>query len=226
MQPLFVLRQSLIFTVSPSLQEIETELKKRTKFKYKWGRVQNNYDDDLTKFIYATRTFDDVINEVKSRFGHRIDYKQLGDYTVNRWYNFWSAEALEFIFAQHPKVKRAIAKDKFCDFFVDGVPFDLKTTVFPKSVRFHFRYAKAHPEKLALWFYEHQSGEQRQHFHNRLFLVLHKAFDPSLSWTLKAEISWLEQLINGYLDNFDAAKLMELQLADHRFRSDIIWGIQ
>ena len=208
-----------------TLEEIESELKKRTKYKYKWGRKQNNEFDKLTEFIYSTKSFDDVIEEVKRRFANREDIKEIGDYAVNRWYNFWSAEALESIFKNHPRVIKAEnSRDKYCDFFIDNVPFDLKTTVFPKSVAYNLQHAKLYPKKLALWFYANQSSEQRQHFHNRLFIVLHSTKRPG--WTLKSEITWLAQLINNYLDNFDASKLMELQLNEHQFKSDIIWGIE
>jgi hypothetical protein len=209
-----------------ALVDIEAELKKRTRYKQIWNRKQTNAYDHLTKFIYATKSFDDVLAEVKTRFANHPDIKDIGNYAVNRWFNFWSAQALETMFAEHPRVKAHTAKDRLCDFFIDGVPFDLKTTVFPQRATFDVKYAKQHPEKLALWFYEHQSAEQRQHYANRLFLVLHKESNPAISWTLKAELTWLQSLIKNYLDNFDAAKLMELQYKDHRFKTDIIRGIQ
>ena len=211
---------------SSDLFVIEAELKKRTRFKQIWNRKQTNAYDDLTKFIYSTKAFEDILAEVKSRFANHPEIKDIGNYAVNRWFNFWSAQAVEAMFVQHPRVKAHVAKDKLCDFFIDGIPFDLKTTTFPKRIDLTFNEAQRNPEKIALWFYEHQSGEQRQHYANRLFLVLYKTSNPDVSWTLKAELSWLESLIKKYLDNFDAARLMSLQLREHSFKTDIIWGIQ
>ena len=210
-----------------SLAQTEEELKKRTRFRYDWGGVkQNNLADRDTAFIYDIETFDGVICEVRKRFGGAENLKAIGNYAVNRWYNFMSAKAVEDIFRSHQAVSPPLnTKDRLCDFFLRGIPFDLKTTVFPKRVPFSFDSAASHPEKLVTWFYLRQSTEQRCHFHNRLFLVLHKTSDPSLSWTLKAELGWLQSLVTRYLDNFDVEKPMSLQLNNHRFRSDIIWGI-
>ena len=205
--------------------DIETDLKKRTRFKQIWNRKQTNAYDDLTKFIYSTKSFDEVLTEIKSRFATHPDIKDIGNYAVNRWFNFWSAQAVEEMFVHHPRVNPHVAKDRLCDFFVDGVPFDLKTTVFPKRSPFNLEYAKRNPHKLALWFYEHQSGERRQHYANRLFIVLHRESNPEISWTWKAELTWLQSLIKNYLDNFDAARLMALQFREHNFKTDIIWGI-
>jgi len=208
------------------LVDIETELKKRTRFKQVWNRKQTNAYDDLTKFIYSTKSFDEVLAKVKSRFANHPDIKDIGNYAVNRWFNFQSAQAVESIFRSHQAVSPAVhSKDRLCDFFIHGVPFDLKTTTFPKNVPFSIEQGKQHPEKLALWFYEHQSSEQRQHYANRLFIVLHKESNPAISWTLKAELTWVQSLIKNYLDNFDAARLMTLSFREHTFQTDIIWGI-
>lgn len=209
------------------LEQIEAELKKRTAYKQIWGRKQTNAYDKLTEFIYSTKAFDAVIDEVKKRFANHPDVKSIGNYAVNRWFNFQSAQAVEQMFRSHQAVSPAAnSKDKFCDFFIANVPFDLKTTVFPQRAPFTIEAAQRFPEKLASWFYEHQSAEQRQHYANRLFIVLHKQSNPAISWTLKAELSWLQTLIKNYLDNFDAARLMTLTFREHTFQSDIIWGIQ
>lgn len=209
------------------LEQIEAELKKRTAFKQIWGRKQNNAYDKLTEFIYSTKAFEEVLAQVKSRFENHPDIKDIGNYAVNRWFNFQSAQAVESMFRSHQVVSPAAnSKDKLCDFFIANIPFDLKTTVFPQRAPFTIEEAQRFPDKLALWFYEHQSAEQRQHFANRLFIVLHKKSNPAVSWTLKAELSWLQSLIKNYLDNFDASRLMTLSLREHNFKTDIIWGFQ
>src|SRR5688572_30320992 len=111
---------------------IEAELRQRTRYKYEWDRKQTNDWDSLTNYVYRIRAFNDVLTETKQRFAHREDYKRLGGYAVNRWFNFWSAQAVEAMFESHPIVTPAEnSKDRFCDFFIHDIPFDLKTTVFP-----------------------------------------------------------------------------------------------
>jgi hypothetical protein len=211
-------------TVSLSLHDMETELMKRTAFKYTWGRVQDNAYDDLTRFVYNIERFDTVIAAVKQRFGDHPDIKALGNYAVNRWYNFTSAKAVEEIFKQHASVTPAAHdKDRFCDFFIQNIPFDLKTTNFPKRCGFTFAHALKHPEDLALWYYEMQSKEQREHYHNRLFLVLHKTLCPHMSWTLKARLSWLQPIVKNYLDNFCESSLIKLRFNGATAITDILW---
>lgn len=209
-----------------SLDEIEIELKKRTRFKQIWGTKQNNLLDTQTSFIYSIKHFDQLIEEVKKRFAGDPNIKQLGNYAVNRWYNFWSAQAVESIFVSHPRVKPHTEKDKYCDFFIDGLPFDLKTTTFPKRANLTIETAQHKPSQLAEWYYMNQSSEQRHHFKNRLFLVVHNAANPDSSWTLKAEISWLETIVMAYLNTFEPGRLIRLEFDQKQVLTDIIWGIK
>ena len=47
------------------------------------------------------------------------------------WYNHWSTIVIENIFKQHKKILPAIGNIKKVDFFLEGIPFDLKTTYLP-----------------------------------------------------------------------------------------------
>ena len=51
-----------------SLIEIESELKKRLSYPYKWGQKQNDSFDKQTNFIYHTFTFENVLKEINTRF--------------------------------------------------------------------------------------------------------------------------------------------------------------
>lgn len=70
---------------------IETELKKRLKYPYKWGNIQNNYYDKMTNFIYTNFHLDEVINRLKSDFENTPDFYQMFNYALNRWYCTGSA---------------------------------------------------------------------------------------------------------------------------------------
>jgi hypothetical protein len=119
------------------LFKIEKELKKRLDFPYKWGRKQSDNWDTLTNFIYNTFSFDTLLK--------RIEYfdEDLQNYALNRWYNFWSAKAVESIFATHPNVEPNInIYDKLVDFKINNIPFDHKTSVYPKGYGKPIVYAK------------------------------------------------------------------------------------
>lgn len=167
---------------------IESELKKRLSYPYKWGRKQNDYFDKLTNFIYKTSEFDEVIKEINGRFKTDKEHKNISNYALNRWYNFWSSQAVEKIFCSLPNVIPAFdRKDRLVDFSIDGVTFDHKTSIFPKKIPLKIKDAVKKTDQLIKWLYKNQSQQQRKHLKNRLFIVLHSS--DSEHWKLKAEIS-------------------------------------
>lgn len=206
------------------IRQTEVELRKRTLYKYQWGRKQNNAYDHLTHFIYQMETFEELIQHILSEFKGHPEIKAIGNYAVNRWYNFRSAMAVEEIFCSHPRVRPfEQSKDKYCDFYIDDIPFDHKTTVFPKHIIWNKAQCKLYPERLAKWLYDHQSGEQRLHYANRLFIVLyHKG---GAHWKLKAELSYLQKIILNYLDSFNPKQLIQLNYPDKKtILTDLIWA--
>lgn len=81
------------------LARVEIELKKRLNFPYKWGRKQSNDWDNKTNFIYTTYSIASLLKK------NELLEQSLQDYALNRWYNFWSAMAVEYLFATHIKVQ-------------------------------------------------------------------------------------------------------------------------
>ena len=209
-----------------NLDQIETELQKRLTYPYKWGRKQNDQFDKLTNFIYNTLLFDDVRIEINRRFKNNPNRKNISNYALNRWYNFWSAQAVEKIFCSLPNVKPALdSKDRLVDFTIDGVTFDHKTSVFPKNFPYQIKEAVKKTDELIKWLYKNQSQQQRKHLQNRLFIVLYSPNGEH--WKLKAEISWLNERIKKYLEGFNPDYLLKFQLEkDHYTLSDVIWAVK
>ena len=206
------------------LKRIETELKKRLTYPYKWGRKQNDHYDKLTNFVYRISSFEDLLKEVESRFKSDNTHQNISDYALNRWYNFWSAQAVEKIFCSLPNVKPALdEKDKFVDFTIDGVTFDHKTSIFPKNFPYPFDQAIKKTDELIKWLYEHQSQQQRKHLKNRLFIVLYSS--DGNHWKLKSEISWLKERIEKYMTGFNPNYLIKFKLEENRETlADVIWA--
>ncbi len=191
------------------LEQIEVELKKRWAYPYQWGRKQNNAWDKQTQFIYSVNTFSQLqerLNEFKDLF----NFLELQNYAFNRWYNFKSAQAIEYIFCSHSKVNAAAnPKDREKDFYINNLAFDHKTTVFPKGFSHTLDYTTKRRSELLKWLYINQSKQQRFHLKNRLFLMLHSKSNEH--WKLKAELKWLNILIWDYLDAFDNNQLLKLK---------------
>jgi len=208
------------------LIQIESELKKRLNYPYKWGRKQNDYFDKLTNFVYKISSFEEVIKEIEIRFKNDKEHKNISNYALNRWYNFWSAQAVEKIFCSLPNVQPALdAKDRLVDFTIDRVTFDHKTSIFPKNFPLPLEDAIKKTDELIKWLYKHQSQQQRKHLKNRLFIVLYSA--DGEHWKLKSEISWLKERIEIYMKGFNPHYLLTFDFEkDKKTIADIIWAIR
>jgi hypothetical protein len=207
------------------LAGIEYELKKRFQCPYHWGQKQNDEMDRSTNFIYHIREFSTIIERIQTDFSSRTNYQEYFDYALNRWYNFWSAQAVEHIFCTHHNVIPSAAKDKTKDFSIYGIPFDHKTSVFPKGFGKSLQYSIVHKRELIRWLYDHQSHQQRYHDKTRIFIVLHKS--DGNHWQLKAEIGFLQQIIDQYISSFNTTQLEKFSFGDNsETLSDIVWGIQ
>ncbi len=192
-----------------NLIQIEKELKKRLSYPYKWGRKQNDYFDKLTNFVYHIPNFDEVLKEIENRFRKDKEHQNIANYALNRWYNFWSAQAVEKIFCSLPNVKPALdEKDRLVDFTIDGVTFDHKTSIFPKNFHYTIDEAIKKTDELIKWLYKNQSQQQRKHLKNRLFIVLYSS--EGEHWKLKSEISWLKERIEIYMRRFQSALPLEI----------------
>ncbi len=206
---------------------IEKELKKRLEYQYSWGRRQTNSFDSQTNFIYKTYHFETLLKEIDLRFKSHSQYLDFRNYTLNRWYNFWSAKAVENIFCEHKIVKpHKNFRDKFIDFYIENIPFDHKTTVFPRGFNKSVNFAIENKKELIKWLYTNQSQQQRKHLKNRIFLVLFNKQNPSEHWKLKSEITWLKGVISSYLANFSSINLLDFSIGDSIIKSDIVWAIK
>jgi hypothetical protein len=186
---------------------------------------QNDIFDKQTNFIYHIFLFDDLLKEIDTRFKSQKDYELYFNYALNRWYNFWSAQAVEKIFCSLPNVKPALdGKDRLVDFTIQGVSFDHKTSVYPKKFPYQIYEAIKKTDELIKWLYKNQSQQQRKHLHNRLFIVLYK--NDGEHWHLKSEISWLKEKIENYMIAFNPNYLMKFSFQKNQETlSDVIWAI-
>lgn len=207
-----------------SFISIENELKKRLPYNYHWGQKQNDLWDGYTNFIYKTLNWEELVLKMKqATIDHKLEKRELFNYAANRWYNFWSAQAVEQIFTEMEGIEPvAEKKDSEKDFYLLGIPFDHKTSVFPKQFQNTFEYAQSHKNELIEWLYKNQSTQKRHHFKNRLFIVVYAKNGEH--WKLKAEISLLKKDIQKYVVAFNKEQLHSFTFADEQTTlSDIIW---
>lgn len=209
-----------------TMRDREQELKKRLEYPYKWGGKQKRALDHITDFIYEIPRFDDLLEKIRACFSDRSDHDFLFNYTLNRWFNFWSAKAVEEIFCSLPRVTpEPNPKDRLADFSIDGIRFDHKTSRFPYSYDHGMEYAKSNERDIIEWLYVNQSTEGRHHYGNRLFLITYS--ESMEHWALKAEILWFHDLIREYVQNFQSSRLQAFEFEPGKTTfSDIIWAIR
>lgn len=199
------------------LDKLEIELKKRLALPYQWGQMQNDAFDKKSNFIYTTFYFDKLLQKLEF-----VD-ADLKNYALNRWYNFWSAKAVEHIFTSHPNViANKNSRDKLIDFKINAIPFDHKTSKFPKGFKHSIDYATKNEKQLIQWFYANQSQEGRKHLKNRLFIVVYDRKNKA-HWKIKAEIRLLKAAIDKYIVNFSEKNLNTFDFGYGEIYSDIIW---
>ncbi len=212
--------------VNLDLENLQHQLQQRLAYPYKWGKKQNDEWDAYTNFIYKFSDWNVVVEAMKATVeAYQLDKRELFNYAANRWFNFWSAMAVEQIFTEIEGVTPSInLKDRLVDFNLRGIDFDHKTSVFPSGFQQTLYYAQNHHEELLYWLYKNQSKQQREHYQNRLFIMVYA--EDGEHWKLKAEIDLLKQCIQKYVSTFDASKLQQLQFNGNAIVSDIIWAIK
>ncbi len=209
------------------LKYIENQLQNRWKYPYKWGRKQNDLWDDYTNFIYKTPDWEKVVNLMKlTAEAYELDKHQLFQYAANRWYNFWSAQAIEEIFCQLEGVIPALnTKNRLVDFSIHGINFDHKTSVFPKTYGKTIIYAQKHKRELIHWLYKNQSQEKRKHLKNRLFIVVYA--ENNEHWKIKADLFFLKNSIQKYVKNFHSTDLEKFEFEKGKSTlTDVIWALK
>jgi hypothetical protein len=204
------------------VSQLQNELRLRHNYPYSWSKKQDDDWDEKTQFIYTCLDFLSLKKAISVHLYHLPNFKELAYYAMNRWYNFNSAKAIEHVFCTHPAV-RAHQNNfhKEIDFYVHDIPFDHKTTIFPKGFGQTYEDTKKNPSPLIEWLYRNQSGEKRHHLKNRIFIVLYAAHGEH--WKLKSELIDLQHMIDGYLRNFNPNQLFSLELNHQPVLSDVLF---
>ena len=124
-----------------------------------WGRPQGDNWDHLSNFIYRAQTLQEVQYQARAKAtAHKLDTATFEAYAIRRWYNHHTHDQILQMFLAHPDVTpEKNKKHHAIDFYLRGLPFDLKISRFPHAYPNSIVYAQQHPHHLALWQYESQS---------------------------------------------------------------------
>lgn len=167
-----------------------------------WDRVQHDEWDVYSDFIYTTYSLDQLRREIRRAAEALVlPLQPFASYAVRRWYNFHTHQVVLEMFCAHPRVLREEdPRHPWVDFYVDGIPFDLKLTEFPRRYPGSVDQARAEPRSLVNWLYAHQSAERRYHLANRIFVVFHHTQDPSRTWEVRRMFDRIQGVVMGFLE--------------------------
>ena len=199
---------------------LEKELQKALNYITPDWKMQNNFNDSRSRFIYIVKTVDEVIALSKARgISHQ--------YALHRWYNFNTSIYCEKLFLEFGATKEANEKNKEVDIYINGVPFDVKVSVYPKALENHPYDLTTREGKNAMirWLYEHQSQQGRKHYKNRLFIIC-DGNTPEENLKLKSDFNQIREKIKLFIEQSEKG-FNKLLVYDHKIAvavtSDIIY---
>ena len=95
--------------------ELENELKKALKYISADWKMQNNYQDYRSNFIYKVKTVDECVQLAKE---NNIDIS----YVLHRWYNFNTSIYCESLFVEYGAVKEKNFRKYISGTFIKECP--------------------------------------------------------------------------------------------------------
>jgi len=115
------------------LGEINEEKLVSELYKLKFFDWGGDYKNSLDKYLVSQyvkkfMSYDDLIRKFESEINPAVQ-----GYVLNSWYNHWSSILIEHLFWIHRDILPAIGQIKNVDFFLHGIPFDLKVTYLPEG---------------------------------------------------------------------------------------------
>ena len=97
---------------------------------FDWGGLhQNSLEKTIVdNYVKKIRDYDHLSQSIENEL-----HNSMRGYVLCSWYNHWTSILIEDIFRDHAAVLPAVGLIKKIDFFLNGVPFDLKVTYFPEG---------------------------------------------------------------------------------------------
>ena len=186
----------------------------------KW-QMQNDQLDKETKFIYSCNSLQECLNQINLRKANK-------DYALHRWYNYMTSVYCEQIFCDYGAIHDEDIYNHDVDIYINGKPYDVKLTVYPKKLNNHPYNLKSRAGKneMIKWYYANQSQEARKQMLNRIYVVCDGASQIECL-RLKSDFKILRTKIKAFMDNAIANDVNEIQITDngitYSLKSDIVY---
>lgn len=160
-----------------------------------WGRIQNNKTDSKINMFacYTIGQLEKVICGLNEN--EKIYFRR-------RWFIWQCSRIDEYLFCKSFNVKaNPNPKDQDWDIVFynnNGLRFDIKGTVVPKSMRKNFN--TNNEKKIINFYYENQSKGIRYKVQNRLFIVHHSFHNQERSIYLRCHWKLKEKAYDAFVE--------------------------
>ena len=181
---------------------------------------QNNKQDSKTNFIYNAKSLEECLTQIEKHEADKL-------YTLHRWYNFKTSVKCEYIFCNYGAIHESNRFNHDVDIYIDGIPFDVKLTVYPTKLS-HRPYdltTREGKNDLIRWFYANQSQETRKQILNRIYVIC-DAPTAMEKLSMKSNFSLMAERISDYMKEVKKNGFNEITITDnnteYHLKSDII----
>lgn len=201
-------------------QQLEKDLRRTMEIISPDWKMQNNYYDKTSNFIYRMNSLDECLSEIRRT-------KVNKDYALHRWYNYITSAKCEYIFCEYGAVHDSDKFNHDIDIYIDGIPFDVKLTLYPAklSSRPYDLSTREGKDDMIRWYYSHQSQENRKQILNRLYVVC-DADTYKECLLMKCNFSLMHKHIKDFMNSVKVHGLNEMIISDngkeYHLKSDII----
>lgn len=184
-----------------------------------WG-MQNNYNDKASNFIYRMNSLEECLAEIQRTGVNK-------EYALHRWYNYKTSIYCEYIFCDYGAVHEQNKYNHDVDIYINGIPFDVKLTVYPAKLS-HRPYdltTREGKNALIQWYYANQSQQSRKQMLNRLYVVC-DGENSYQNMVMKSNFDLMRERISDYMNKVQREGLNEIKILDsgreYLLKSDII----
>ena len=173
---------------------IESDLRRALSMMDDTWPMQNDRQDGLTRFVYRVHDLDELLSECE-RTGADLNY------ALHRWYNFVTSTAAEAAFCEAGAIPERNKRNHDIDIWLDGIPYDVKLTVYPKrlSTRPYDISTRAGKDQMMRWLYSHQSWQGRKELTNRLYVMVDET-NPRRAYAKKADVDAMRRGARLFVD--------------------------
>lgn len=184
-------------------------------------KMQNNYLDKRSNFIYNSPTLEECLNEIR-RTG--VDEQ----YALHRWYNYMTSIACEYIFCDYGAVHDEDVYNHDVDIYIDNIPYDVKVTIYPAKLnnRPYDLKTRSGKDQMIKWYYANQSQQARKQMLNRLYVVCdgRNAYECLV---MKSDFAILREKISAFMEYCLQNGVNQIFITDngvtYSLKSDIIY---